>query len=356
MKYLIYIGPGIGDWVIALPMMRRIKLNDPNAYITALTCSNKKRFSLNRTLLSVQNWIDSIEYYSIKEPAHDIAMLFRLGVKKYDYYFKSSATDSSYISDWPNKIMKVAAKKGVGVHLVNKPNFVYDYEIPFKKDNNVYVTLLELLEKIEIKKHPDEDKYSLFDVSKIEPSFVKLNINTDKPIISIVPGTAGAPVTADGKNGSKPAKSWPYEYWDDLANRLLNDGYQVVILGGGAEKEAIESNKYFSNPGIINLCGKTSIIESCAVLTHSILTLGGDTGMIHCAGAVGTPSLTLFGCTDYRNYLAYENQSYYIASNRKCSPCFGGDGLLTCNDFLCMKEISVDEVYEKTKSILNETK
>lgn len=356
MRYLLYIGPGIGDWVIAMPMARRIKLNDKSAYITTLTCSNKKRDELlHQSLLSLQKWVDRIEYYSFNEPFHDIGLILRLGIKKYDYYFKSSYFDNSYISNWPNRIMRLVSKRGVGVHLINKPNLIYDYEIPFKSNNNVYMTLLELLEKINIFKHSDEDKLDLFDISKIESEFIKIGIKTDKKIISIIPGTAEAPVTADGKNGSKPAKSWPYKYWDDLTSRLIKDGYLVAILGGNKEKDDIRKLGYFDNPLIINLCGNTTIIESCAVLRHSILTVGGDTGMMHCSGAVGTPSLTLFGCTSYKNYLAYGNKSYYITSKEKCSPCFGGSKLLTCNDFSCMKHIDVDSVYHKINLIISET-
>lgn len=354
MKYLIYIGPGIGDWIIAMPMARRIKLNDPYAQITTLTCSNKTRFKLNKSLLILQNWVDNIDYYSVHEPLHDAHMLLKLGIKNYDYYFKSSYFDNSYISSWPNRIMKIAAKKGVGVRLNSKPDFVYDYSISFKPNNNVYDTPMELLGAIGIYEHENEKTTNLLDVTKISIEFDKLGISKEKKIISIVPGTAGAPVTADGRNGTKPAKSWPYEYWNELANKLEGDGYQIVVLGGNAERQDVLKRGYFTNPNIINLCGKTSIMESCAVLCHSILTIGGDTGMMHCSGAVGTPSLTLFGCTDYRNYLAYGEKSYFICSRRECSPCFGSDRLLTCNDFLCMKDISVEEVYNKSISIIKQ--
>lgn len=354
MKYLIYIGPGIGDWIIALPMARRIKLNDPNSHIMAITKSNKKKFELTKSLLLLQQWIDKIDYYSMDEPFHDLKLLLKLGYKKYDFYFRSSYYDNCYVSAWPNRIMKIAAKKGVGVHLENKPNLSYDYEIPFKYDNSVYKTPLDLLERIGIQKSKEEEKYELFDVSRISKEFLKFGIEKNN-IIVIIPGAAKAAVTADGKNGDKPAKNWPYEYWEELASKLSNDGYQIILLGGEAEKKDIEGDKRFNNSKIINLCGKTTVIESCAVLSHSLIVIGADTGMMHCAGAVGTPSLTLFGCTDYRNYLAYGKKSYYIASKRVCSPCFGGEKLLSCNDFLCMREISVEEVYTKVHSILKKT-
>lgn len=352
MKYLLFTGSGIGDWIITLPMARRIKLNDPDAFITVFSRCDKKRFKTNRMFLSMQKWVDSAEYYAIEEPLHDVKLLLNLGYKKYDYYFRAEYYDNPYVSAWPNRIMKIAAKTGVGVWLKNRPELTYDYSVSFKKENSVYQTPLELLDLIGIKKHPNEDKTELLNTKDISAAFENLNIKTSKPLIAIVPGTAPAPVTADGKNGTKPAKNWPYSCWDELAQKLITNGYQVVLLGGVSEREEIEKGHYFFNAEILNLCGKLSIAESCSVLSHAALTIGCDTGMMHCSGAVGTPSLTLFGCTDYRNYLAYGNKSYYITSPRECSPCFGGEGLLSCNDFPCMKEITVEQVYQKAHSIL----
>lgn len=352
MKYLLYGGPGIGDLIINLPMARRIKLHDPDAHICYLTCSREDRFSITNAMFSLQSFIDDVDYYALKEPLHNIALLKKLGVKKYDYGFKSSYVDNAYISNWPNRLLKAASKKLVGVRLKNKPNFVYDYGTEFKSDNSVYETPLELLSLIGINEVPEEQLYPLLNLNEVRGYFDNLNIHAQENLIALVVGTANAPVTADGKNGSKPAKSWPYAHWEQLAEKLLGEGYQIALLGGNTEKKDLAEKGFFQDERIINLCGKTSIAESISVLYHSILTIGCDTGLMHCSAAVDTPCLTLFGCTTYRNYLPYGKHSYYIQSNRACSPCFGSDALLTCNDFACMKEISVEEVYQKALEII----
>ncbi|MGN0351042.1 MAG: glycosyltransferase family 9 protein [Roseburia sp.] len=356
MKYLIYGGTGIGDFIINLPMARRIKLNDPNAHISFLACSRRDRFAITKIMLLLQSYIDDVNYYSLKEPINNIKLLKKLGIKRYDYAIKSSYIDNTYISNWPNRILKFASKKLVGVKLRNKPNFIYDYWVEFKDDNNVYVTLLELLSLIGINQTDNEQSFPLLNVDKIKGYFDNLNIHAEGEIVSIVIGTANAPVTANGKNGSKPAKSWPYEYWEQLTSKFLDMGYQVVLLGGNKEKKDIEQRGLFNDERIIDLCGKTSIVESISVLCHSILTIGCDTGLMHCSAAVDTPCLTLFGCTTYKNYLPYGKHSYYIQSNRECSPCFGSDKLLSCNDFECMREISVEDVYKNALEIIGKMK
>ena len=41
--YLIYIAPGIGDFIIAMPLIQSIKSQDPTAVIDMFTCSDKRR-------------------------------------------------------------------------------------------------------------------------------------------------------------------------------------------------------------------------------------------------------------------------------------------------------------------------
>ena len=88
------------------------------------------------------------------------------------------------------------------------------------------------------------------------------------------------------------------------------------------------------------------------VLENSEIIIGADTGLMHCAGALDKPSLTLFGCTDYREYLPFGNKSYYLSSGRKCSPCFGTEISYTCENKECMEEITVQMVLDKAIEIL----
>lgn len=48
--YLIYIAPGIGDFIIAMPLIQSIKSQDPTAVIDMFTCSDKRRIGLNKNI------------------------------------------------------------------------------------------------------------------------------------------------------------------------------------------------------------------------------------------------------------------------------------------------------------------
>lgn len=353
MKYLLYMGAGIGDFALILPMARRIKLFDKNAYITAFSRCDSKRFLVSEQLFVLQEWIDKIGYYSVEEPFHNIKFLYDLGLEKYDYGIRISYVDNKYVSKWPNVIMRIMAKRSVGMNLKYKPNFKYDYAIDFLPQGNFYQQSLDLLSTLGISRCCNEADYPCFNAEKLNFSAKILNlIDDEKNIIVIIPGTMNISVTADGKSDTKPAKKWPYKNWLTLCSLLDSQGYNVVILGGRKEYNEIKEITHINDANIINLCGKTSIAESISIVSKAKIVVGCDTGLMHCAGILGTTSLTLFGCTSYKNYLSLSPKAYYIQADEKCSPCFGTDRLAHCSDFHCMKKISVEEVYNKIISIL----
>lgn len=354
MKYILYTGSGIGDMAIILPMARRIKLHDKNAYIMAFSRNNKKRFKAVREILALQKWIDEAIYYSIEEPWQDVKLMYSLGIKQYDYAIKIACVDAQHISKWPNRIMNVASQKIVGMNLPFIKDINYDYSIDFCKEESVYNQSLKLLETIGISEFANEQAYPIFDFNKIVlNSNISSVLSDDKKKIILLPGCMPWEVITQGKRVAKMSKKWDYIYWFALGDKLVEDGYCVVMLGGKKEKIEMEGMDNKLNNQIINLCGETSLSESLAIIGHSDLIVGSDTGLMHCANAIGTPSLTLFGCTDYRKYINPVPTAFYIQSIESCSPCCGTDKLIDCNDFKCMRSITVEMVYQKVLEILD---
>lgn len=89
-------------------------------------------------------------------------------------------------------------------------------------------------------------------------------------------------------------KQWPLNNFMELTRRLVDDsGCKVLIIGG---KQEIKDGECFNNTGgkIINLCGKTTLKESAALLRSVKLLITGDSGPMHLACCVGTPVIAIF--------------------------------------------------------------
>lgn len=85
-------------------------------------------------------------------------------------------------------------------------------------------------------------------------------------------------------------KSYPPELMAEALNTLAREDFVFALLGG--HEESGMGDKIISKlpKGIaLNLAGKISLRESCAVISISVLLIGNDTGLTHAAAALRVP-------------------------------------------------------------------
>lgn len=97
---------------------------------------------------------------------------------------------------------------------------------------------------------------------------------------------------------SVPSKTLTPDHWAVVTSQLFEIGYTPVLIGGPQEQDVADKIDKLSGHPIINLAGKTSFVELAGVLSQSSVVVSSDTGALHLAVAVGTPSVGLFGVTD----------------------------------------------------------
>jgi heptosyltransferase-2 len=151
-----------------------------------------------------------------------------------------------------------------------------------------------------------------------------------------------------------PAKRWPKEKFIALIQEVLAwPGWGVVLFGGPADialtDEIIASvqtvtRNWDSCGPLASIAGKTSLAELCAAMKICTAFVTNDTGPMHVAAAVGIPVISLFGSTspEFTGPVSGAGASHqFLAAKTACSPCF----LRECPiDFRCMKEIDFLEV------------
>ncbi len=101
--------------------------------------------------------------------------------------------------------------------------------------------------------------------------------------------TTGATLIHPG-SGS-PAKNWPIERFTELGLRLESLGHRVAWIRGPAEPDAPAGVATFQ------VIDRPSLRALAATLARSRVFIGNDSGVSHLAGAVGAPTLVLFGPT-----------------------------------------------------------
>jgi len=100
------------------------------------------------------------------------------------------------------------------------------------------------------------------------------------------------PFVAFAIGANWPNKRWPAEHFAALADRLYHAHYIPVLVGGGCLDETIAQDIVrASEIPPVNLVGRTNLKQLAHVFTRAALVLGGDTGPVHLAAGLRTPTV-----------------------------------------------------------------
>jgi ADP-heptose:LPS heptosyltransferase len=106
-------------------------------------------------------------------------------------------------------------------------------------------------------------------------------------------GGARRPVIAMHVSGGRPVKQWDPARFADVARRLAAGRQASILLtGSAADRPLVEQVQRELPPGTsIDATGEADLLTLAALMDASELLITGDTGPMHVAAAVGTPSL-----------------------------------------------------------------
>ena len=138
-----------------------------------------------------------------------------------------------------------------------------------------------------------------------------LELTLDRPAVCFCPGAEYG-----------PAKQWPVEYFRQLAELLLAEGYQIWTLGSAKEASLGEAAHPGSQAWYKNLCGLTRLEDTVDLMALASHVVTNDSGLMHVAAAVGVKLEAIFGSSspDYTPPLSERATIHYLGLS--CSPCF----------------------------------
>lgn len=347
MRYLVYCGSGIGDNILILPMARMIRKNDPKAVIHAFCRSDKNLIGISEEILSLQQDIEKLNYYSAYEVVHSIRFLAGAVRQRYDFGIVMQYTDNRDTSTWPYRIVKIAARKTCGTAHTFHKSVSYDFRVALKPGESVLEMSSRLLNAMGMETRRDWNQEPLLSSERLESRLASMGVCRDSSLKTV------ALVLGAGAIRGRDYKVWPLQNWLALSKALADAHYRVILLGGNKEAGQIGESD-ITRKGVLNFVGKCGVSQSLALLSVCDLAIGADTGLMHCAGALGLPSLSLFGPTNPAEYLPFGGKAQYIASNEPCAPCFKTEAMFRCKDFVCMRRITPQMVYDRAADMLKQ--
>ncbi|MBI5902502.1 MAG: lipopolysaccharide heptosyltransferase II [Deltaproteobacteria bacterium] len=328
----------IGDAVICLPALECLKGRYPRARITVLAKSRViPVFENNPRLDGIIEYDDKGRHGGLKgrfrlrgevrKRGFDMAVLFQ------------NAFDAAFIAFISGIPERVGYARDLRTRLLTRPVAVTE-EIKRRHQAHYYLNIVNVLggqcASIPMPRlyvSEKEDAWAL--------RFLEENSAGSTPVIGAAPGASYG-----------PAKRWTAEGFAAVLSRLSAKYKAIPLIFGGRDdaKACVEVSGRI-NTRHIDLCGRTNLRESIALLRRLKVFITNDSGPMHLSAALGTPTVAIFGSTSPRLTGPLGEKTAVVVASMECSPCF--DRKCRYGHYRCLTSIGADTVAEKAEALLN---
>ncbi len=149
-------------------------------------------------------------------------------------------------------------------------------------------------------------------------------------------------------------KEWPIEHWVELIDRLVADGYPVILTGTAANREQAQQvrDRLIGRERVNVAAGSLDLAATAGLLAGSRLVISVDTGIMHMASALGCRLVALHGPTTPERWGPLSEHAVAVSAREHCSPCLSLGFESDCARPDCMLHISVNDVYRTARTLL----
>jgi ADP-heptose:LPS heptosyltransferase len=331
MKVLIIKINSVGDAVMALPMLETIRALDENAKITWV-CGTPvapllKAFSSIDELITVDESKLCGASGSLPAVFEVVKVCARLAGRSYDLVV-TGHRDSRY------RLLSCT------VRAAERRRWSWGWPVPGRYHADECVRLITGADG------PDTKPAGLPTLRlPLSQSLQAALRATRAPLLALAPGGARNALR------DQPLKRWPLQSYVELSKRAVELGWSVVITGALSDKWISSA---FRELSVVDLIGRTSIVDLVAVYNRCNAILTHDSGPMHLAALAGAPLVALFGPTDPAWFAPRGNYTKVLwgGSDLVCRPCYNGRSYARCVDNRCMQNISVEMVVEALKKLM----
>lgn len=149
------------------------------------------------------------------------------------------------------------------------------------------------------------------------------------------------------KTGSMAAKRWPF--FPELAECFED----VVVVGTEDDLYQSDGRKMTFPHHVRSLAGQISLHETAQVLAAAGVVIANDSGLGHVAGAVGAPTILLFGPTPDRTLGILPPNVRVLRAELACEPCWFTAPLKACSKSItCLHQLRVLQVAAEVRELL----
>ncbi len=325
---LIISTTGLGDTIFGTPAIRELKKKYPRMKLAALTKTGGREILNNN-------------------PNVNRIYVFRKGI--FNYFsvladIRKSRFDTVIIFHCTDRILWLLAYLAGARKIIGSDRERHNKGMEFLLTNPVNILPGT---------HPIYERYLLVNELNVKADSIKTDFFiSDKDREGYLEGV-GDPKSLIGfqPGSARRYQRWPKKYFVSLG-RLFKKKFEdveIVVTGSNQERILVESIAKEING--ISLAG-LSIGKTAELMKQCCLFVSNDTGPMHISVALGTPTIALCSatggsCSPYKQLETFVS----IEKEKPCDECEGK----SCENPVCMEQISPEEVFEKATEMLSVT-
>ncbi len=338
----------IGDFLVTTPTMAALARQFPDARLTVII-----RRQIAELAIHISS-INEVITYDQSNPFTKVKFLFRLQQQRFDLWVDLHAPTPNTVCSNHRVFMRNAfllhfprARYRLGFSVPWLRHFLtHGVPVPDEKtlrSENIVDTTLRLADTAPC--HLRKKELAVADHHRSwAGSFLR------------AVGCEGAPLIGFFFGSKQPSDTWPIENVVAFCNELRTafPSYAFLLIGGPAEAPVagqMELNGIsHCSPPFVNCIGKTSLMQTAALLERCSVFVTTDSGPMHIADAIGTPIVALFSNKNFRSiWEPLTEKKKVLQVMEPCGPCFSD----TCpNNNRCMRSITPDEVISAVRDLL----
>jgi heptosyltransferase-2 len=314
-KILVWVPTHIGDLVVAEPLISTLRdyfgaryvdilVTDANTELAEYMFPDSTVYSLDVPLRGVQR---SIWRRNLSKKDWNVMELLRekrygrviaTGGSSFSVFFREYVLAEQWIGP-------VFALKGYGRH----------DRLLALKDNageKEWMRLLRLVEVADVGTVESRKPCIVVRERSLSDARGRLKatgIAEDETVIALVPGAGCA------------GKIYDAARYRRVVIELRKAKHCAIIILGGKSDVAKGSLIAQGTPDVVNLCGKTTVLDCIGLLAVASLYVGNDCGLLHIAAAVGTSTLSLWGGSLPEVWAPEGRNHRYLESTGEVAAC-----------------------------------
>ena len=329
-KILVVRPGGLGDAVLTYPMLRALRVHYPGASLDLLAESrNAGVYEIDKLATQIYRYDarPASVFRQLRDNAYDLVI-------DTEQYHALSAVFANGL----------APKFLCGFESLGRSR-LQTHSVAFAESTYEASSFLELANAVtgESATFDAERAFITVGESALAWADIELRAAAISKFVALTPGAGGR------------YRLWSPDRYAEVAQWLVSLGYAVVILGGAdGTAAATRIADGLPHDQYLNLAGKTTLAQTAAMLSRARLSVSADTGVMHLAYAVGTPTVSLFGPGLHEKWAPPGSDHRIVRKGIFCSPCTAQGRVPRCpRKIACMRDIGTGEVTAAIATVLD---